>query len=161
VDTQAASRAAPGQPHVLIVEQLDGSTSSQATRQPRELLARLGTVVTIGRTIYRPGARAATVANLIRERVGAAAGEAVVWLPFDFEDLAELLDEYDLATGQMVKRAGVRLADPVQVSRLGRGVVTGFTRCGRVIVLMDHPRRGVVECTAIAPRAHVKPVVRA
>jgi hypothetical protein len=149
----------PGMPHVVVVEQLDGSVAVQHSRAPLDLLARLGSHVYLGRVEVRPSPRAQAIAERVRDRLPGGPVHEFTWHPADFEQAIELLDEYNLETGLIVQRAGVMLNGVVQVAKHGRGVVTGFTRCGRVMVRLDRPGRAAI--TAIAPRSQVKPVVRA
>jgi hypothetical protein len=153
----------PGELHVVVAERGDQITGIFWTRNPHQHLANLSSATHLGRIDIRPSPHAARVVASLARRFEASTSSRSsesFWTFADFEEILAALGEYDLAVGALVERAGIKLDDPVYISKLGRGVVTGFTRCGRLIVRLDRPTQHA-QASAIAPRSQVKPILRA
>jgi hypothetical protein len=82
----------------------------------------------------------------------------MAWYLVDFDQAVDALAEYDLETGARVRGAALKVRDRVYVSAAGRGVVEGFTACGRVTVRME--TNPLTARVVHAPRSLVKPIVR-
>lgn len=160
--TKAMKNVIAGELHVVVAERIDQVTGVLWTRNPKQQLANLSSAAQIGRVDIRPSARAGRVVESLARRFETsltARNFESFWTAADFEEVIAALGEYDLKTGNIVERAGVKLHDAVYVTKLGRGVVTGFSRCGRVVVRLDKPREHA-QASAIAPRSTVKPIIR-
>lgn len=152
----------PGDLHVVIAERQDQVIGVCWTRSPAQHLANLSAATQIGRTEVRPSPYATRICKALSKRFADSLqlqGHECFWTSADFEEVIAALNEYDLVKGLLIERAGVRANDQVYIPEVGRGVVTGFTLCGRVIVKLD--RGSLTKAIAIARRADVKPVVRA
>lgn len=153
----------PGELHIVVAERHDQVTGVFWTRSPQQFLANLASSTHLGRTESHACAHAARVlaglARRFEDSIEVRAFECF-WTAADFEEVLAALGEYDLERGILIERAGVKLDHPVYVTKLGRGIVTGFTQCGRVIVRLDRPTAHA-QASAIAPRSMVKPVLRA
>ncbi len=153
----------PGELHVVIAERGDQVTGVFWTRNPHQHLANLSSATHLGRIEIQPSPHASRVVNGLARRFEASTSSRSsesFWTVADFEEVLAALREYDLSLGALIERAGVKLDDHVYIPALGRGVVTGFTRCGRVIVRLDRPKAHS-QASAIAPRSCVKPILRA
>jgi hypothetical protein len=155
-------RINPGELHLVVAERQDQVTGLFWTRNPEQRLANLASTVALERTSIRPTRHAARIIRSLGKRLPdlGIRDEDTIWTSSDFEEVLAALAEFDLATGKMIERAGLRANDPVYIPALGRGVVTGFTGCGRVMVRLNRPNN-MAAATAIAPRASVKPILRA
>jgi HAMP domain-containing protein len=155
-------RIIPGEIHLVVAERHDQVTGLFWTRNPEQRLANLASTVDLGRTSIRPTQHAVRILKSLAQRLPdiGIRDEDAIWTSSDFEEVLAALAEFDLATGKMIERAGLRANDPVYIPALGRGVVTGFTGCGRVIVELDRGNR-LAKSVAIASRASVKPILRA
>lgn len=152
-----------GQPHIVIAERQDQITGVMYSRKPTEYLALLASATHLGRTEVRPSRHAPKIVKALASRFSHSItdrNESSFWTAADYEELIAALDEFDLDRGVLIARAGVKLNDLVEVAHHGRGRVTGFTICGRVMVRLEKAGR-LAEVGAIAPRSMVKPVIRA
>jgi hypothetical protein len=161
--TEAMKNVIAGELHVVVAERQDQVTGVFWTRNPQQQLANISCTTQIGRVDVRPCARAARLVNGLADRFEASITARNVerfWSAADFEEIIAALEEYDLETGALKERAGIKLHDAVYVTNLGRGVVTGFSNTGRIMVRLDRPKAHAQAC-AIAPRSCVKPILRA
>jgi hypothetical protein len=152
-----------GQLHLAIIERQDGFTGIAWTRHPQQYLSILAGAAPLGRIEVRPSPHAVVVLDGLRKRFANSVtdrSDAIVWTTVEFEQCVAALDEYDLERGALVSRDGIRPNDRVYVTNLGKGVVTGFTRCGRIMVRLDRPNQ-LAEVAAFAPRSCVKPILTA
>ncbi len=158
---QAMKHIVPGEQHVIVASrQQDGAVGLFYTREPGNWLVALSNSCQLDQVEVRPSVKAPSVVEQMRKRFASIhiASSALPWYQLDFRQVIEALDEYDLTRGCLVMRGGVKVNDPVYVNNAGRGIVTGFTRCGRVMVRLD--RMGM-HCAAVyAPRSAIKPVLR-
>lgn len=155
-------RIKEGELHVVIAERGDQLVGVIYTRKPCEQVSLLASLTHVGRVEIRPSPYAKRIVEAIGRKFETSItcrSTESFWTSADFEDLVASLDEWDAPTGAQVENAGVKLHAPVYVQTLGRGVVTGFTRFGRVVVRMDRPDN-LAAAVAIAPRSQVKPVLR-
>jgi hypothetical protein len=152
----------PGELHIVLAERQDQVIGVFWTRNPDQQLANLASATHLGKVDVRPSRHAAKVVKSLAKRLAESIqtqGPDCFWTTSDFEEVVAALEEYDLDRGVLVERAGLRATHPVYIPNLGRGIVTGFTGCGRVIVELDRGNR-LAKSVAIASRASVKPVLR-
>lgn len=159
----AMKQVVPGALHLVVAERVaDGQVGVIHTRKPQEFLSSIAATAQLARVEVRPGVAAGKVVDSMAGRYAlsiTSRSHNTFWTMADFEEVIAAIDEYNLDRGVLVERAGVKLDDPVFVSRMGRGVVTGFTRCGRVVVRLARAN-GLAEVGVISPRSMVKPIVR-
>lgn len=156
------STAGTDEIHLVVAERQDQVTGVFWTRRPKQLLASLGGATYVGRVQIFASRHAGAVLKGLERRfehsIETRAFECF-WTLADFEEVLHALAEYDLDTGRLKERAGIRANDKVYVAKLGRGRVTGFTRCGRLVVEIERPGANFAKLTAFAPRSQVKPIV--
>jgi hypothetical protein len=158
---QAMKHIVPGALHVIVASRhQDGAVGLFYSRDPSTWLVALSSHAQLDQVEVRHGAASAHVVEQLRTRfdpLHAPAG-ALPWYLIDFDQATKALGEYDLETGARVAGAAFKLHDRVYVASAGRGVVEGFTPCGRVTVRMEANR--LTSRVVHAPRSLVKPIVR-
>lgn len=153
--------------HLVAARTATGSCTFFATRRPTEQLIHLGTELQVDRRLYVPTPHAERIVHELQSEF--AEDRCTTWAgrPYfttDWEKVEATVEEFDLASGRRVTRAGVSVGDTVQVqmgladscSKL-RGEVTAIAE-RRYLVQLERPAGDLTG--GWFTRQLLKPIVR-
>lgn len=158
----------PLHPYLVALQTATGAVAFLVTRHPATQIEHLGTQLELAHRLVVTTAHAERIANELRlelaDRVSSAWGSHPYFLA-DWEEVLDLIGQFDHATGKRLTRAGVSVGDLVQVdlstvdmpNQKCRGEVAGIS-AKRYLVRLHTP---IGDFTGMwAPRSQIKPVVR-
>lgn len=160
----------PLHPALVALQTATGAVTFLVTRHPAAQIEHLGTQLQIDRSLVVTTPHAERIANELRTELAEKQLTTFGTHPYfqaDWEDVEQLVGEFDPATGQRLRRGDVSVGARVQVAlevpegqppKNARGEVTGI-HGRRYLVRLDKPVGAVVSMWA--PRSLIKPIVRA